>query len=94
LGEEGAQSLDLVFLLLLGIGELKLNAALLSLGANGISLSRAPRALGTDLRKAHDQLLAGASAGPAAFVGFLAAGTQEQRRKRQNKAEWFHGPGV
>ena len=49
---ERAQRLDLVFLLLLGVGKAQINAALDRLAFDGIGVGRAPTAFGADLRKA------------------------------------------
>ena len=56
LRNERTQRLDLVFLLLLRIGKLKLDAAFGCLGFEGLGIRRPPSALRADLRKANYDL--------------------------------------
>ncbi len=55
LGDEGAERLDLVFLLLLGVGEFQVDAALLGLLLGDRGFGGAPAGFRADLRKADGQ---------------------------------------
>jgi hypothetical protein len=59
LGDERAERLDLVFLFLLGVGELELDAAFLRLALDRVGVGGAPGAFGSDLGKANREFVGG-----------------------------------